>query len=152
MKKIFILPVLAVALIGVLSGKIVYDHYQETANAMSQTDDDVVYFLQQGVYTNFDIMLKNRKDYPGSIYVQEDDKYYLYVGISKQKENAVKIQKIYEAKNIPIYIREVIVTNTEFLSGLEQYDILLKGVETEKEVMGIVEVILGSYSEIVLNQ
>ena len=49
-------------------------------------------------------------------YLYSDDGYHLYVGITKDKEIASKIKKLYEKDGYNIYVKENIIDNPSFLS------------------------------------
>ena len=66
--------------------------------------------------------------------------------------NANKIKNLYSNKNYDTYIKPTIINNIEFVSNLEQYDILISEVDDEENIISINDVILSSYEEIVLGK
>lgn len=145
MKGQFIVPLVIIILLAFLCADYVYERYQESIGMGANT----VYFLQQGVYTN----PENIQDIAASyITVSENNKFYTYLGMSLDLENAERIQKIYEKKNIPVYIKQQSVSNSEFLNSLSQYDILLKNAQSEDEISNILETILSTYEEILKSE
>ena len=76
--------------------------------------------------------------------------YNVYVGITTDLSNANKIKNIYEKKDIEVYIKPTVINNIEFVSNLEQYDLLISEVENEDNLISISDVVLSSYEEIVL--
>ena len=132
--------------IGFLSAKLVYALYNT-----NEKEKYNAYFLQTGVYKEESNLKKDVKKFDYYISEKNDDKNYVYVGITSKIENANKLKKIYELKNIDIYIKKAYVNNEEFVSNLEQYDILLSGVDKEDDLLSITKVILSSYEDIVLN-
>ena len=76
----------------------------------------------------------------------------MYVGITTSKSNADKIKKVYDDKNIDIYIKQDNINNVEFISNLEQYDVLLESVDKKKDILSINEVILSTYEEMVVKK
>lgn len=126
---------------AIFAADLAYKKYQENI----YTDDTGnVYFLQQGVYTNSSSIKNIRASY---ITVKHDKKYYIYVGMSTNLENALKVQEYYAKKDIPVYIKSETVQNQEFLSELGQYDVLLSSCSDE-ELPNILETILSTYEEI----
>ena len=76
--------------------------------------------------------------------------YNVYVGITTDLSNANKIKNIYEKKDIEVYIKPTVINNIEFVSNLEQYDLLISEVENDDNLISISDVVLSSYEEIVL--
>ena len=81
MKKIFILMALAIVLGGV-SGKLLFSKY-ENIDQLVFRDDKKVYFLEEGVYSTKKSLDSNTKEINPKLVVKDDDKYYVYVGITK---------------------------------------------------------------------
>ena len=150
MRKKVIIPILIAILLGSVSAKILYESYESKNNTNSKTFNS--YLLQVGVYTDKHSLKQATKNLSDYIVKEENGKYYVYMGISTSKENANKIKKAYESKNIDLYIKEDNINNVEFLSSLEQYDVLLSGVTKDKDILSINEVILSTYEEMVMKQ
>ena len=148
MKVKFIFPIIMAILLGFFSAKIVYGLYSPNNSIFYNS-----YFLQWGVYSNKESLNKTLKEKKIDSYliVEENDKYYVYVGITTDKKMAEKIKNIYGEKNNDIYIKTVKLENNEFYNNLEQYDILLNGVSNNEDILSINKVILSSYEEMVLN-
>ncbi len=141
MKHRFLLSVIAVILLTFILANIVYDRYQNT-----YVEDSNFYYLQQGVYTDQKSIDNIAASY---ITIQEEDKYYTYLGMTTDREIAEKIKKMYEKEGIPVYIKGGKTSNQEFLTELEQYDVLLKATEDYQETKTILETILSTYEETV---
>ncbi len=141
MKHRFLLSVIAVILLTFILANMVYDRYQNT-----YVEDSNFYYLQQGVYTDQKSIDNIAASY---ITIQEEDKYYTYLGMTTDREIAEKIKKMYEKEGIPVYIKGGKTSNQEFLTELEQYDVLLKATEDYQETKTILETILSTYEETV---
>lgn len=139
MKKHIIVPVVCICLLAFLLADIVYQKYLDNISISGN-----VYFLQTGVYKDKRSIKEISTNY---ITVEEEDKYYTYLGMTMDKKIANKLKEIYENKNIPIYIKEVNITNQEFLNELSQYDILLNNADNTDEIENILETILSTYEE-----
>ena len=148
MSKKFILSVLITMVFGIITARVVYS---KTVSDSNTKDGSLVYFLQLGVYTNEDSMNSDTKNVENKLVIKEDNKYYVYVGISKSKNNLKKISKMYDDLGYSLYIKEQIVMNREFMVNLEQFDKLLKLAESEDEVNTVNSVILSSYEEMVIS-
>lgn len=140
MKGQFLVPIITVILLAFLCANFVYEKYRKDS-----LPEGNVYFIQQGVYSNKESIKNIAASY---ITIEQDNKFYTYVGMTTSLENAEKIKKMYEKKNMPIYIKSENIQNQEFLNELSQYDVLLQNTEKEEEVTNILETILSTYEEI----
>ena len=98
MKKTVIIPIIIAVFLGFISAKLVYNGHKLKTNTELETYNS--YLLQFGVYNDkksLDKALESLNDY---IVKEEDNKYYVYVGITTSKENANKIKKAYEEENM----------------------------------------------------
>lgn len=149
MKKSFIIPIIISILLGSICGKLVFSQYQMKEEVFNE--NNMVYFLQQGVYSTETSLNNNTKSLSSKAVVEEDGKYYVYIGITKNLDNAKKVKEMYEKKGYNLYQKELPITNYEFINNLEQYDILLKSAKKDEEIQSVVDVILASFEETVLN-
>lgn len=147
MNKKIILSVVFTMLLGIATAKVVYS---KTISSDDKKSNNTVYFLQLGVYTNKNSMQLDTKSIENKIVIQENDKYYVYVGISKSKKNLEKVSKLYKNDGYNLYIKEMSVLNNEFLVNLEQFDKLIESAKTNEEINTINMVILSSYDEMVI--
>ena len=113
---------------------------------------ELYYFVQEGVYTNKKIMNNDLKDIKNRAVISKNNKYYVYVGISKDLEIAKLIKKIYEDKGYQIYIKELSVDDKEFSSNVEQFDLLIKNSTNYENILTIESVVLSNYEEIINNK
>ena len=146
MKKTMVLAVVFVVL-GAICGNYLYEKAPESISVF--WDDDTYYFLQEGAYSSKKIMQENVKDLTNKLTTFEDNKYYVYVGITKNKKNALKIQKIYEDMGYQIYIKEVVLDNEQFANNVTQFDLLVNESESSEDVLTVEEVVLANYEEII---
>jgi hypothetical protein len=145
----FLIPMILAILTGYLCGEIVYGQYKKNVTTFNETNQ--VFFLQQGVYSSNDSMLSNTKELDSFLNIQENNKYYVYVGITKNSENAQKLKEIYAQKGNDIYIKEINVTNADFISMLIQYDNLIANITDINEILAIEKSVLSTYEELILN-
>lgn len=145
----FLIPMLAAILIGYLCGEIVYGQYKKNVTTFNETNQ--AYFLQQGVYSSNESMLTNTKELTDFLDIKENDKYYVYVGITKNSENAQKLKEIYTKKGNDIYIKELSITNPDFISMLIEYDNLIANTNDINQILAIEKSVLSIYEELVLN-
>lgn len=150
MKRLIIIMIAAIIL-GGISGKILFSKYQDIDKYIFNSEKKV-YFLEEGVYSSKKSLENNTKDITPKLVVKDNDKYYVYVGITKNIDNANKIKKIYTDKGYSIYQKEKNITDSEFLSNVEQFDILIESTKKERDISTIQEVVLANYEEMVINQ
>lgn len=146
MKKNFWIPLTIAIVLGFVSAQIVYSTYRNNLSSSSYN----AYLLQIASFENVDSINRDMKDNADYLIVNENNMYNVYVGITTDLSNANKIKNIYEKKNIEVYIKPTVINNIEFVSNLEQYDLLISEVENEDNLISISDVVLSSYEEIVL--
>lgn len=147
MDKKFLTYVGIAVLSGLILGNLIYKQYEKEQNL---DNDYNTYLLQQGIYNSNSEMLENTKNLENYMFIEENNKYYVYVGISTKKDNAEKVKEVFSDNDIDVSIKRSIIDNIEFMSNLEQFDILLDSASTNEDIMSINEVILSSYEEMVL--
>ncbi len=146
MKKNFWIPLTIAIVLGFVSAQIVYSTYRNNLSSSSYN----AYLLQIASFENVDSISSDMKNNTDYLIVNENNMYNVYVGITTDLSNANKIKNIYEKKDIEVYIKPTVINNIEFVSNLEQYDLLISEVENEDNLISISDVVLSSYEEIVL--
>ncbi|MBQ3307983.1 MAG: hypothetical protein IJG68_07325 [Bacilli bacterium] len=106
------------------------------------------YFLQEGVYQNGEDFSKLKQ----KITEYQDNKIYVYAGITKSLEVAERLLNIYDNNNISLSIKEKYFVNEEFKNNVEQFDYLILSSNDSDEVLKIEEVVLANYEEIIKNR
>ena len=145
MKKTMLLAVIFVVL-GAIFGNYLYQKAPDSISVFQE--DNAYYFLQEGVYSSKEIMQENAGDLTNKLTILEDNKYYVYVGITKTRENAEKIQKIYKDMGYQTYIKEMKLDNEEFSNNVVQFDLLVKESDSADDILTIEEVVLANYEEL----
>lgn len=148
MKKNFWIPLAISIFLGFLSAQIVYSTYRNNL----ENSEYNAYLIQVGSYNNKESIDPVFLDSENYLIIEENNIYNVYAGITTDLINAHKIKNIYSKKDINIDIKPTIINNIEFISNLEQYDILISEVEEEENVISINDVILSSYEEMVLGK
>lgn len=147
MKKIIILGIIYI-IIGFYIGKFIFK--DNIINKYKK--EERYYFLQEGVYTNKDILQTNLVNLNKKIIDYNNNKYYVYVGITKDLEVAEKIIKIYEKEGYNITILEKGLSSEEFSTNVNQFDLLIKDTKDNNQILTIEEVVLANYEEIIKKQ
>lgn len=148
MKKTIITGILFI-LFGYILGNIIFSNKIELIE--KYLNKDTYYFLEQGIYYDEQIMETNIKNIKSKIIDHKKDKYSVYVGITKDKEIAEKLKKIYETKNIKVLVKEKYLSSEEFSNNVDQFDILIRSSNETEEILTIEEVVLANYEEIIKN-
>lgn len=144
-KKIFYFLILLIS--GIILGRKIYlatENIEVTFN-----EESTYYFLQEGVYSSEKIMEENIKNMNIKVVDNLDDKYYVYLGITKDENIAKRLKAIYEEEGYQIYIKEKTLSNDEFLNNVTQFDLLINNTTSTKEILTIEEVVLANYEEII---
>lgn len=139
---------LASIILGALSAMLLNSTYKEKLiNTFSE--GKTYYFIQEGVYSSKEIMTENTKDIQVKTVDTINNKQYVYLGITRDNNNAKKIKDIYEKKGYQIYIKEQNLSNEEFYNNVTQFDILVNSTDKESEILTIEEVVLANYEELI---
>lgn len=146
MNKKLIIAIVITIILAMTGAKLVYDEYQEYIEGSIDYNS---YLIQQGVYTTKDALTKGIEGLTNYIISEENNKYYVYLGVTTSMNNAKKIKSIYENQEILTSIKPTVIDNIEFISNLEQYDVLLDGVNSDKDILSINYVILSDYEELI---
>lgn len=139
---------LASIILGALSAMLLNSTYKEKlVNTFSE--GKTYYFIQEGVYSSKEIMTENTKDIQVKTVDTINNKQYVYLGITRDNNNAKKIKDIYEKKGYQIYIKEQNLSNEEFYNNVTQFDILVNSTDKASEILTIEEVVLANYEELI---
>ena len=114
-------------------------------------EEKIYYFLQEGVYSSKESLNEAVKELEYKVIIKKDNKYFVYIGITRDKEVANKIINIYQNKGINIYQKEQVINNEEFYNNVTQFDLLINESTTPEEILTIEEVVLANYEEIIKN-
>lgn len=110
-----------------------------------------LYFIQYGVYSSVDSMEKETIALENYVYNINEDMYYVYVGITKNKENANKIVNHYKDLGYQTIIKEYEINNNKFLSELSNYDSLLLSTTDKTVISSLISQVLAKYEEVVIS-
>lgn len=148
MKKI--MPFISCLIIGFFFGYFMYNQYdkEKIVSTFSELKSTKVQFLQLGTYSSVESMEKNTIDFSYYIYEQKEDKYYVYIGITKDEQNLKKLKGYFKEKGYIIYSKEFDINNEQFLESLTQHDELLRQTTDEKSIQNIMNQILNKYEEL----
>ena len=125
MKKYIILTILSVGLAYIMA-KIIFLEYQSDKVVALSSYSDKYYFLQLGVYSNYDSMLDNTTKLPNYIYMNEDNKFYVFSCISKDISNMNKVEEYYKSIGFDTYVKEFNLADDELSEVVDKIDVILR--------------------------
>lgn len=144
-----VVPIICAVLLGYLCASFIFNQYG--VNSLVFHDNGNIYYLQCGAFTTQEASKKNIKGIEEKITVKEGEKYYSYIGMTTNTEIAKNIQKMYQERGIDIYIKNGYIENDDFISQLNQYDVLLEASKNIEEVNSVLKTVLATFDEIILN-
>ena len=143
MKKALFVILIAI-ITGIIFSKFVFKSYE---SFQVSKELSTIYFIQQGVYSNYSSMLKNTDKLKKYTYEKIDGKYYVYVCFTTNVENIPIIEKYFKSLNYSIYVKEKNIDNMKFFNSLKEYDYLIKAINTEETIKNICERLVKKYEE-----
>ena len=150
MKK-YIFSILLAVIVGLVFGKFMLNQYPNSSNIIPViSTSSKPFFLELGVYESEEEMNENTINFPYYIYMKRDNKYYVYIAITKNEENLKRMKGYYEEKGYVINVKEYEIESDAFLTVLEQYDNLLSESSDDSIIDGVASQILSKYEELVL--
>lgn len=146
--KMFIIISFTIIL-GMFLGTYIYRASKlETENTFKE--ETSVYMLQYGVYSSIQSMKDSTVNLSDYFFFKDNDGYHAIIGIVINKNLSDKIRDSYNIKD-NIYIKEVKVSNMEFIENLKQYDLLVESLNDNNAILSAEKQILSKYEELVLN-
>ena len=150
MKK-YLFPILVALIIGLFLSYVFLNQYEDYNGLVVSNNTDNLYFIQYGVFSSMESMEENTMKLQNYIYNIDNDLYYVYIGITKHRENADKIINYYNSLGYEVLIKEYSISNKNFLSHLETYDEVLKSTSDSMAISSIINQVLMKYEEVVIS-
>lgn len=148
MKK-YLFPVSVSLILGIGMAYFIIKQYETLPALAVSSEAESLYYIQRGVYSDMDNMKENMKDFSHYIYNVEDNQYYTYIGITANKDNALKIQNYYKSIGYDTFLKERITDDEDFINILNQYDSLLSKTDDSESIKVICNQVLAKYEELV---
>lgn len=146
------LPLILCLTVGFFMGKLMFSQYDDKQGLKLVTSaSEKVYFIQQGVYSSKESMEENTSNLTYYIYTIDNDRYYVYIGITKNEENLDKLKGYFDSLGYNIYVKEFYISSESFITVLEQYETMLSETNDSKIIGAICSQILSKYEELVIN-
>lgn len=150
MKKYF-LTISISLIIGFFLSFFLLNQYKDYNGIAVYNEGEEYIFLELGTYNSSEEMEKNAINLENYVYRKDNNKYYMYVGITKNKDNATKMKKYYESKNLNVEEKTFYISNKKFNESIENLDNILVNSNDEVVINEIINQGLNKYEEIILN-
>ena len=141
MKKSIIIVILIGSMFGLLFGNLLFNNY-DGKKYLNESGN--IYYIQYGVYTSNDAAVKNTSNLEKYKIIENDDKYYVYLGITSNYDVALKIQKLYSENDIHTFIKSDYVKNSETLELIKKYDNSLNDKSNLSDIQAVFEDIVNN--------
>ena len=145
----YLFPIFVSLVLGTFMAYFIIRQYEDLPALAVSSEAETLYYIQRGVYSDMDNMKNNMKEFSHYIYNVEDNQYNTYVGITTNKENALKIQNYYKSLGYDTLLKDKITDNGDFINILKQYDELLSKTDDNESIKVICNQVLAKYEELV---
>lgn len=149
MKK-YLLTLIISLIVGFLLSNYILNQYDDFKGITVYKEGEMLYFIEYGIYNDYQEMEENTINLENYIY-QLDDKYHVYIGITKSDEVLNKINNYFKNLGYNITNREFYITNKEFINSIENNDKILLLTDDEVVIGEVVSNGLATYEEVVIN-
>ena len=140
MKFKFLIPISFSILIGFLFGKVIFSNYDNANTLKAFNEGEKVYFIEIASASSKD-NLTSINSYESYLCLLENDTYYLYGGITRNKDTAEYIKTSYENKKF---------NSKTFINLLNEYDKVAKISSNTDDLFTIEKIVISNYKETVL--
>ena len=146
MKKTF--PIISAIIIGISLAKFMFNQYDYDAkiSTVFKNGEELI-FVMNGIYSSKDEMEASCSSLKSYIYSLENDKYYVYLGITKNLENFDKLKGYFNRKGYDVSERTLNINNDSYIELLDQYDILLSKTNDDDVIEAIASQSITKYKE-----
>lgn|SRR5574344_1731944 len=152
MKIIKLFPYLLAIIIGIYLGKVVIDGYKSKESLQTVFNDSEKYYvIEQGVYSSMDELKQNTSKLTYYIYNEEDGLFYVYLGITKNKDNQKKLSSYFKELGYEVHEKEIFLDNKNFSNVINDYDEMLKKTTDKNAIKTIYLQVLSKYNELVIS-
>ena len=146
MKKSF--PIISAIIIGLILSKFMFNQYNYDSKISTVfKNSEKLYFVIFGIYSSKDEMEKETSNLKSYIYSLENDKYYVYLGITKEEKNFDKLKGYFNSIGYDVSERILNINNDSYIDLLEQYDILLSKTNDNDVIEAIASQTITKYKE-----
>lgn len=149
MKTKVLIPIFFSVFIGFLLGKLIFNNYDQ--NAINTFEEkEMIYFVLLDKFDSLETMKQSIKNLDSLLYIEEDNKFYVYGGISKHQNIAERIKEYYQSVYNNVSVQRKNVDSESFLNILNEYDKITYIATTDKDLISIEQIVLSNYKEMIL--
>lgn len=112
----------------------------------------MLYFVEYGVYSDYNEMEANTINLENYIYQIDNSKYYVYIGITKNDEVVNKMNNYFKSLGYNTTVKEFYITNDKFVSAIDNYDVVLLSTDDNTVIGEVVSQGLNTYEEVVIGE
>lgn len=141
MKK-YIVTIIISLLVGFLLSNYMIKEYDSDILSVFN-EKKTLYLVQQGVYSSMESMKENTSNLNEYIYSNIDNLYYVYIGITLDVENTIKIQNAY--KDMNTIVKTNVISDKKLIEYIEKYDMILKETSDDETIKEITKQVLKKY-------
>ena len=146
MKKSF--PVISAIIIGFCLSKFMFNQYNYDSKISTVfKNSEKLYFVMYGIYSSKDEMEQSCSNLKSYIYSLENEKYYVYLGITKEEKNFYKLKGYFNSIGYDVSERILNINNDSYIDLLEQYDVLLLKTNDNDVIEAIASQTITKYKE-----
>lgn len=146
MNKNKVVLVLSAIILGYIFSNLMFSEYNKKIDSVFAISTKA-YFLKYNEYQDLEAMTKDTKSLSEFLYIREQNKYKVYLGISKKKKNINKIKGIYQKMKINTNIEQRVIFSNDFINAINQYDTLVASINDQKTLLNINQKILNNYKQ-----
>lgn len=149
MKK-YILSISLALIIGMIFGNFFLKQYEAYEGIkITSNEGESLYFIRYNIYDSIEEMEKGTISLVNYVYTVIDDKYYVYIGITKRADNLIKLNNYFSSLGYKTITEEFLITDPEFLLELENFDNILFNTDDSVVISSVSSLVLERYEELV---
>ena len=150
MKK-YLTTIMISLIIGFFLSYFLLKQYNDYKGIAVYNDGYEYYFIEYGTYKTKQELETSAINLENYVYRLDNDIYYMYVGITKNKDNASKIQEYYKNKNYKTELKTFFISNEKFNEIISNLDSILINSNDEVVINEIINQGLNKYEEVILS-
>lgn len=151
MKK-YLLTIVISLMVGFFLSKFLLEQYDNYNGVAVYNEGEMLYFIQYGVFSDYDNMEANTINLENYIYQIDDNKYYVYIGITKNSDNVEKMKNYFTNLGYDPIVKQFYITNQKFIAAVDNYDKVLSTTNDSTVISEIISQGLNSYEEVVISE
>ena len=151
MKK-YLLTIIISLVVGFLLSNYLLKQYDDYKGIKVYKEGRKLYFIEYGIFDNYNQMEANTINLENYIYQINNDKYHVYIGITENNEVLNKIINYFNKIGYKTTIQEFYISNERFIKAIENNDEVLLLTNDDVVIGEVVSQGLTTYEEVVINE